>query len=55
MAKGNTATTKLKELMSANDADGIAAFAAQEIYPAIDPISDAFTKLIEVQLTVAKQ
>ena len=53
MAKGNTATTKLKGLMSANDADGIATFAAQELYPVIDPISDAFTKLTEVQLTVS--
>jgi methyl-accepting chemotaxis protein len=55
MARGNTATTKLKGLMSAGDMTGIASFSAQELYPAIDPISDAFSKLIEVQLTVAKQ
>ncbi len=55
MAKGNAATAKLKKLMAANDATGIAEFAAQELYPAIDPISEAFSKLIEVQLTVAKQ
>ena len=55
MAKGDTATAKLKKLMMAGDTNGIATFAAQELYPAIDPISDAFSKLVEVQLTVAKQ
>jgi methyl-accepting chemotaxis protein len=55
MKRGDQASARLKELMRANDAEAIAAFAANDLYPAIDPISEAFAKLIQVQLDVAKQ
>lgn len=55
MQRGDVATARLKSLMSAGDTDEIAKFSASELYPAIDPITDAFGKLIEIQLTVARQ
>ncbi|HPT51318.1 MAG TPA: methyl-accepting chemotaxis protein [Accumulibacter sp.] len=55
MKRGDAATAKLKSLMSAGDTEGIANFSANELYPAIDPITNEFGKLIEIQLTVAKQ
>jgi methyl-accepting chemotaxis protein len=55
MKRGDEATLRLKVLFQANDMEGIAAFATQDLYQVIDPISDAFSKLIDVQLDVAKQ
>lgn len=54
MRVANVATGKLKQLLSGNHLDEIAAFCAKELYPAIDPVSESISKLIEVQLTVAK-
>ena len=55
MKRGDEATAKLKSLLQAGDGEAIAAFSAQELYPVIDPISEAFSRLIEVQLDVARQ
>ncbi len=54
MKAGDAATAKAQALLTANDSAGIAQFAAQELYPAIDPISEHFGNLIEIQLTAAK-
>lgn len=55
MLKGDQATAELRKRFEAGDMEGIAAFSAEMLYPAIDPISEDFTKLIEVQLNVARQ
>jgi len=45
---------RLKDIMVREDEAAIAEFAAGPLYPAIDPISEKFSKLIEVQLNIAK-
>ena len=47
------AIDRLKELLKRGDAAGLAAYTANELYPAIDPLSGKFSDLIEIQLTVA--
>ncbi len=54
MKRGDAATQRLKALLQANDANGVAEFAAKELYPAIDPVSAGFSKLVEIQLDAAK-
>jgi len=54
MKQGDAATARLKGLFKAGDMAGIAAFSASELYAAIDPISEGFSKLIEVQLDIAR-
>ena len=46
---------RARALLVAGKPEPLAPFAAQELYPAIDPVSEKFSALIEVQLTVAKQ
>ncbi|MEI7606625.1 MAG: methyl-accepting chemotaxis protein [Rhodospirillaceae bacterium] len=55
MAIADRDTAKVRALLVAAKADQLAEFAAKSLYPAIDPVSDRFSALIEVQLTVAKQ
>ncbi|MBI3147417.1 MAG: methyl-accepting chemotaxis protein [Betaproteobacteria bacterium] len=55
MKAGNEATAKLKNLLREGRIDDVAAFAASELYPAIDPVSESFSKLVLVQLDVAKR
>ena len=52
--RADQAAERLKSLMRAGDTAGVAAFAAQELYPAVDPVSDGISSLIEVQLDVAR-
>ncbi len=55
MKAADQASGRLKALLRERNLDGIAGFAASELYPAIDPVSESFSQLIEVQLTVAKR
>ena len=55
MAVADRETARVHALLEAGKADQIAEFAAKSLYPAIDPVSDRFSALLEVQLTVAKQ
>ncbi len=48
------ALDKLAGILAVKDANAIATFAAEEMYPIIDPISDNVSKFIETQLTAAK-
>jgi methyl-accepting chemotaxis protein len=41
---------RLKGLLRADDSAALATFTADELYPIIDPLSEQFAKLIEVQL-----
>ena len=50
-----SALGRLKDIFAREDKAAVAEFAAGPLYPAIDPISDKFSKLIEVQLNVAKR
>ncbi len=45
---------KVRAILEAGKADQLAEFAAKSLYPTIDPVSDRFSALTEVQLTVAK-
>lgn len=55
MKQGDLVSAKLKEIVRAGDHDQLAKFAAEELYPAIDPISDKLSELVALQLDVAKE
>jgi methyl-accepting chemotaxis protein len=48
------AVDRLLAVIRSGDADALRAFAAKDMYPAIDPIADVVSHLIQVQLDVAK-
>ena len=50
MAKADEVVAQLSALVDKGDADGVRAFAAGGLYPAIDPVADAIDKLALVQL-----
>ena len=51
MMKASAAvTSRLKELIRSQDKSGLTAFAAQELYPVIDPISDKLSALVALQV-----
>lgn len=54
MRQGDLATTRLKDILRSSDRDALAAFAAKDLYPAIDPISDKVSELVVLQLREAK-
>jgi methyl-accepting chemotaxis protein len=54
MKKGDLAILRLKELLVSKDVLALTAFAATDLYPAIDPISNKLGELVELQLRVAK-
>ncbi|QKE65066.1 methyl-accepting chemotaxis protein [Aquipseudomonas campi] len=41
---------RLKTILRDSDAEALASYTAKELYPRIDPLSEQFSKLIEVQL-----
>ena len=54
MRAGDEATARLKDILRSKDRDALAAFAAKDLYPAIDPISDKVSELVALQLSEAK-
>jgi methyl-accepting chemotaxis protein len=46
---------RMRDILKREDAQAIAEFTKGPLYPAIDPISNKFSELIEVQLNVAKE
>ena len=54
MRAGDEATARLKDILRSKDQDALAAFAAKDLYPAIDPISDKVSELVALQLSEAK-
>jgi methyl-accepting chemotaxis protein len=46
---------RLKQLLETGNHDGLAKFTIDELYPFVDPLSNKFSDLIEVQLDVAKR
>lgn len=55
MEKANTSVSYLKKVLERQDMDALVAYAEQDLYPQIDPITDTIGQLIEVQLLVAKE
>ena len=55
MKSADAAIATLKKLLRDGQPEEIAAFSANDLYPAIDPVSESFSKLVVVQLDVAKR
>ena len=55
MQKADASVNKLREIFQRENKGQIAEFTIKELYPAIDPVSEKFAELIEIQLAVAKQ
>ncbi|MFA7405869.1 MAG: methyl-accepting chemotaxis protein [Pelobacteraceae bacterium] len=55
MGKADAAVAKLTGILKREQPDEVAAFTISELYPAIDPVSDKFSELVDIQLKVAKQ
>ncbi|MBN9369081.1 MAG: MCP four helix bundle domain-containing protein [Comamonadaceae bacterium] len=53
-AQADEATATIEGLVKAGDTEGLRAFVAQRMYPAMDPLQDVLGQLIEVQQQVAK-
>ena len=54
MARADEAIARLEALVAGGDRAALAAFAARELYPAIDPVSTEIVALTAIQLDVAK-
>ncbi len=52
-AKANQTTARLQDILQARDAKRIATFTVEELYPAIDPLSEKISELTSLQLKVA--
>lgn len=50
MQKAREPLQRLKAILRGNDGPALASFTASELYPLIDPLSEKFSELIEVQL-----
>jgi methyl-accepting chemotaxis protein len=55
MRGAEAALTELKDLLEKSDREGLQRFTAQAMYPAIDPISNKISALIDLQQQVAGQ
>jgi len=49
------AIAELQQIIKARDTAALTAFAEQDLYPAIDPVSDSISALVTYQLVVAQQ
>ena len=54
MKAGDTVTAQLKDILRSKDKEALAVFAAKDLYPVIDPISDKISELVALQLSEAK-
>jgi methyl-accepting chemotaxis protein len=55
MEKSEISLARLREILKREDRAQLADFASDELYAAIDPLSERFSQLMGVQLVVAKQ
>lgn len=46
--------SRLRMILESGNADALAKFTAESLYPAIDPVSDIFSDLVNLQIKVAK-
>lgn len=54
MVSSKASLDKLRDIMLRRDLEQLTAFSINELYPVIDPLSEAFSKLVEVQLVVSR-
>lgn len=54
MKKANEDVDRLTSILQKNDLKGLSGFCAKNLYPAIDPVSEKISSLVELQLRVAK-
>ena len=54
-AAANAATERAQALMAASDTAGLRVFAESALYPAIEPVSDRISRLIDLQVRVAAE
>jgi methyl-accepting chemotaxis protein len=54
MAKADPVVSKLQAVLDRGDRAALDQLVIAELYPAIDPVSDAFTKLAGIQISIAK-
>lgn len=50
----DTAVANLEKILKSADMTALTAYAAKEMYPALDPLQDVLGKLVQVQLDIAK-
>lgn len=54
MKPADLAVEKLANFVEQENLEGVAEFSARELYPAIDPVTDSISKLVDLQLRVAR-
>jgi methyl-accepting chemotaxis protein len=55
MEKADASVAKLSDILKREKPEELSAFTISELYPAIDPVSEKFSELVDIQLKVAKQ
>ena len=55
MASADKAIDKLESILKSGNATDLVNFVSRELYPAIDPVSEKFSNLIDLQIEVAKE
>lgn len=55
LATADKATAELLDIFATQDTTRLDTFVLQTLYPSIEPVSDRFTKLVDVQLVVAEE
>lgn len=55
LVNADTATAELLAIFAAEDTTALDEFVLHKLYPSIEPVSDRFTQLVDVQLDVAEQ
>ena len=55
MVPADRAIARLTQILKANDQSALEAFTTQEMYGAIDPVTDKVSKLTDLQMRVSKQ
>lgn len=54
-AQANSGVEELRQILASGDLNAVSDFADQKLYPTIDPLGTDISKLIELQIDVAKQ
>ncbi len=55
LEEADAAVAELQRVFSTQDTEALDNFVLNRLYPTIDPVSDRFSKLVDVQLVVAEQ
>ena len=54
LTQADAAVARLKGILAQEDREALVTYTRDELYPAIDPVSEAFSRLVEIQLDVAR-